>query len=267
MAAVMIPAFRAAMIRRPPAAAAPGDIWPAGMPAPWFDFDPGHSPSVTLNAGAIEAVADKTGSGVSVSQGTAANRPTQGTLNGYATALFDGSNDILFNGDVGAGGDALHSGSNLVLTIFLLARRPTTMSGATRMYATLRRGGITSNTQHSFELGQDSGAAFRSVVRNAADFTASTPGGLADNTWALMVGRINTTNVGAALNANALTTATPVRNTDTIRQLSFGGSHAAGNFGFHMNLEIARCGIFAGDQDSHRAAIRANINSRYGLTL
>jgi len=256
-----------ALYRAPAAAPPAGDIWPSGMPAPWFDFDPGHAASVTLNAGAIEAVADKGGSGVSVSQGTAGSRPTQGTLNGYATALFDGVDDMLFNTDVGAGADVLDNGTQVVATIFMLAKRITTMSGATRMYVTLRRGAVTSTTQRSFELGQDASAVFRAASRNNADFTAAAPGGLVTGDWTLLVGRINTTNVAAARNGAALTTATPVRVTDEIRQISFGGARAGSSNGFQANIEIARCGIFAGDQDSYRADIRANINSRYGLSL
>lgn len=66
----------------------------AGLSA-WWDFS--DSAQITLNSGNISQILDKSGSGRTASQGTAANQPalTANALNGRSMATFDGSNDFL----------------------------------------------------------------------------------------------------------------------------------------------------------------------------
>lgn len=60
----------------------------------WYDLS--DTATVTVVSSAVSAVADKSGNGFTLTQGTAANRPAYtGTLNGLNVATFDGSNDQL----------------------------------------------------------------------------------------------------------------------------------------------------------------------------
>ena len=77
----------------------------------WYDLS--DTATVTVVSSAVSAVADKSGNGFTLTQGTAANRPAYtGTLNGLNVATFDGSNDQL-NAAVALAGDA-HERSDAV---------------------------------------------------------------------------------------------------------------------------------------------------------
>lgn len=60
----------------------------------WYDFS--DTGSVTVVSNAVSAIADKSGNGFTLSQGTAANRPAYtATINGLNVATFDGANDAI----------------------------------------------------------------------------------------------------------------------------------------------------------------------------
>lgn len=69
----------------------------AGLSA-WWDF--ADSAQITLNGGNISQILDKSGTGRTASQGTAAQQPalTASAQNGMSMATFDGSNDHLTYG-------------------------------------------------------------------------------------------------------------------------------------------------------------------------
>jgi hypothetical protein len=72
----------------------PGGWTPADLsPEEWWDFSDGST--LTLDSGAVSAIASKGSGGRIASQGTAANRPTLSSVNGLSAALFDGTNDLL----------------------------------------------------------------------------------------------------------------------------------------------------------------------------
>jgi hypothetical protein len=72
----------------------PGGWTPADLsPEEWWDFSDGST--LTIDSGAVSAIASKGSGGRSASQGTAVWRPTLSSVNGLSAALFDGSNDNL----------------------------------------------------------------------------------------------------------------------------------------------------------------------------
>lgn len=72
----------------------PGPWTPADLsPEEWWDFSDGST--LTLDSGAVSAIASKGSGGRSASNGVAAGRPTLSSVNGLSAALFDGSNDLL----------------------------------------------------------------------------------------------------------------------------------------------------------------------------
>lgn len=72
----------------------PGGWTPEDLsPEEWWDFSDGST--LTIDSGAVSAIASKGSGGRSASNGTAAARPTLSSVNGLSAALFDGSNDVL----------------------------------------------------------------------------------------------------------------------------------------------------------------------------
>lgn len=72
----------------------PGPWTPADLsPEEWWDFSDGST--LTIDSGAVSAIASKGSGGRSASNGTAAWRPALSSVNGLSAALFDGSNDVL----------------------------------------------------------------------------------------------------------------------------------------------------------------------------
>lgn len=72
-------------------------------PALWIDFS--DASTVTTVSGNISQVTDKSGNGLTFTQGTGVNRPSypSSVLNGRSVARFDGANDILFRGSSNLG--------------------------------------------------------------------------------------------------------------------------------------------------------------------
>jgi hypothetical protein len=101
---------------------APGGFNPKRLSglAAWYDAS--VLSSVTITSGFVSGWSDLSGGGLSLTQGTEANRPGTGTLNGRQSVSFDGSNDFLANAGVPAGwlfgtffvALAANSGGNLV---------------------------------------------------------------------------------------------------------------------------------------------------------
>ena len=76
-----------------------GAFSPSDIPGLLWWFDASDTGTITEALGVVSQWDDKAGSN-DVSQGTEANRPTTSTINGNASILFDGSNDVLFNNSV-----------------------------------------------------------------------------------------------------------------------------------------------------------------------
>jgi hypothetical protein len=134
------------------------------------------------------------------------------------------------------------------------------------VYAALRRSGETSTTAQGCEFGQDSGGGCRTAIRDSA-FTGTISATPATGAWFLLFGRIGFATLRSRVDGGTESSASHARTVNTLRQLSFGASVAMGNAGFQANIEIARAGIFAGDQSAHLPDVRAGINTRYGLSL
>jgi hypothetical protein len=72
----------------------PGPWTPADLsPEEWWDFSDGST--LTIDSGAVSAIASKGSGGRIASNGTAVWRPALSSVNGLSAALFDGSNDVL----------------------------------------------------------------------------------------------------------------------------------------------------------------------------
>jgi hypothetical protein len=75
--------------------AAGGGGWDPSVlnPEEWWDFSDGST--LTIDSGAVSAIASKGSGGRIASRDLAVSRPTLSSVNGLSAALFDGSNDSL----------------------------------------------------------------------------------------------------------------------------------------------------------------------------
>lgn len=73
------------------------DFRPDQLPGLNLWLDASDTSTITSSSGAVSQWSDKSGNGINLTQGTAANQPTTGstTLNGLNVISFDGSNDNL----------------------------------------------------------------------------------------------------------------------------------------------------------------------------
>lgn len=95
----------------------------------WIDFS--DSSTVTLSGSNITQVTDKSGNGKTLTQGTAARRPTYdtGSQNGLNTASFDGGDSLA--AATAADWTFLHNGTNYIVA---MALRPGTTADPNTFY-------------------------------------------------------------------------------------------------------------------------------------
>lgn len=98
-------------------------------PAIWIDF--ADASTVSLSGSSITQVTDKSGNGKTLTQGTAARRPTYSTAsqNGLNTASFDGGDSLAAS--TAADWTFLHNGTNYIMA---MALRPGTTANPDTFY-------------------------------------------------------------------------------------------------------------------------------------
>jgi hypothetical protein len=179
----------------------------------WYDFS--DNSTITLVSSLISQITNKSGSGPTLSQATAANRPSLGTIGGRQAAVFNGSSTVLFSNVAvsGAGtiitafSTAVNSGDHVIASfsatgailtshsinvLYSQNKGPSaayrfTGTGGTNVYiGSPNNGAVTAVLSSTYAT-----PASYAVQVNGVSYTTTTPGGFASNRSAASVGAIN----------------------------------------------------------------------------